>query len=142
MRIYSELIEHHDAPRTLALTYEQRLRHRILLTAEDQSEIHILLPRGSRLTPGLHLRATDGSALKIGLALEDLSRVEAEGLALARACYHLGNRHIPAAITASSVSYQKDHVIDAMMEGLGFRVTHQQAGFDPEPGAYHGHHHS
>ncbi len=141
MRVFTEVTEFQNDPQSLPLTYEQRRKHRLVLKGPGEDPLHLLLPRGSRLRRGLHLQAQDGSVLKVELASEELSEVRAEGIDLARACYHLGNRHIPAAITAHSVSYQRDHVIDAMMEGLGFVVTHQSRGFEPEPGAYHGHSH-
>jgi len=40
-------------------------------------------------------------------------------LQLARACYHLGNRHVPLQIAAGFVRYQHDHVLDDMLRGFG-----------------------
>ncbi|HMU67966.1 MAG TPA: urease accessory protein UreE, partial [Cellvibrionaceae bacterium] len=34
--------------------------------------------------------------------------------------------------------YQRDHVLDAMLEGLGLPVHHEHLPFQPESGAYHG----
>ena len=70
-------------------------------------------------------------------------------LDLVRLAWHLGNRHLPVADRgrppAASAS---DHVIEAMLASLGATVTHVEAPFDPEGGAYaatatstaHGHH--
>ena len=67
---------------------------------------------------------------------------------LARACYHLGNRHVSIQIEPGRVSYLHDHVLDEMLQGLGLQVTVTEAPFEPEPGAYggsadkaHSHHH-
>ncbi|MOA31878.1 Urease accessory protein UreE [compost metagenome] len=65
-------------------------------------------------------------------------------LQLARACYHLGNRHVPLQIAADFVRYQHDHVLDDMLRGFGLEVQLEQAPFEPEAGAYQsgGHSHS
>ena len=62
---------------------------------------------------------------------------------IARACYHLGNRHVPLQITQYWVRYAHDHVLDAMIRDLGLLVDHEEAPFEPESGAYSGggHHH-
>jgi urease accessory protein len=57
---------------------------------------------------------------------------------LARACYHLGNRHVPLQIESRRLRYLHDHVLDAMVLGLGLSVVVEDAPFDPEPGAYGG----
>ena len=141
MKVFTRIIDTGEASRTVSLTYEQRLKHRMLLNLGAEQQVQILLPRGQRLASGVKLRADDGSILQIESAPEALSWIEATGQELARACYHLGNRHIAAAITPTSVAYQTDAVIDSMMQGLGFRVDHRHSRFDPEPGAYSGHHH-
>ena len=57
--------------------------------------------------------------------------------ALARAAYHLGNRHVALQIGAGWLRYGHDHVLDDMVRGLGLTVTVEQAPFEPEAGAYH-----
>jgi len=37
------------------------------------------------------------------------------------------------------VRYLHDHVLDAMLEGLGLPVLVEQLPFEPEPGAYSAH---
>jgi urease accessory protein len=64
-----------------------------------------------------------------------------------RACYHLGNRHVPLQVSEGWIRYLKDHVLDDMVVSLGLTITHEHAPFEPEVGAYHhshqhsGHHH-
>jgi urease accessory protein len=64
---------------------------------------------------------------------------------MARACYHLGNRHVALQINSNTLSYLHDHVLDDMLKGLGLEVNVLMAPFEPEPGAYNtnggGHHH-
>jgi urease accessory protein len=60
---------------------------------------------------------------------------------LARAAYHLGNRHVALEIGAGSVRYLEDHVLDAMVEALGLRIERERRPFELETGAYAGHAH-
>jgi urease accessory protein len=62
-------------------------------------------------------------------------------LQFARACYHLGNRHVALQILPGELRFLTDHVLDSMLEGLGMTVTHEVFPFEPEQGAYHGHGH-
>ena len=57
-------------------------------------------------------------------------------LQMARACYHLGNRHVALQITEKFVRYQADYVLDDLCHGLGLTVVSEDAPFEPEPGAY------
>ncbi len=66
--------------------------------------------------------------------------------AMARVAWHLGNRHLPVQLVGTRLRIRRDHVIEAMVEGLGGRVVAIEAPFDPESGAYageagHGHTH-
>ena len=56
---------------------------------------------------------------------------------LARAAYHLVNRHVALQICQGWLRYCHDHVLDDMLRGLGLAVTVEQAPFEPEAGAYH-----
>ena len=56
----------------------------------------------------------------------------------ARACYHLGNRHVPLQIGEGWLRIQRDHVLENMVQSLGLLVSHQLAPFEPESGAYSG----
>jgi hypothetical protein len=65
-------------------------------------------------------------------------------LLLARACYHLGNRHVPLEIAVDYVRYLHDHVLDGMLVQLGLVVVSENVPFEPEAGAFqtgHGHTH-
>ena len=62
---------------------------------------------------------------------------------LARAAYHLGNRHCPVAIGAGWLRFAADPVLSPMLQGMGLAVTAISAPFEPEAGAYtagHRHH--
>ena len=57
---------------------------------------------------------------------------------LVRVAWHLGNRHLPTQIMPKGLRIRRDHVIEAMVKGLGARVIEIEAPFDPEGGAYAG----
>ncbi len=54
---------------------------------------------------------------------------------LAKACYHLGNRHVPLQIMPGELRYHHDHVLDDMLRQFGLTVTFGQLPFEPEAGA-------
>jgi urease accessory protein len=57
---------------------------------------------------------------------------------LIRVAYHLGNRHLSLQVLPDRLMFQPDHVLDAMVCGLGAQVSHDVLAFQPEQGAYHG----
>jgi urease accessory protein len=134
-----------SVPATVAVTLDHlaRQKSRGLLRLDDGSEAALLLERGQNLHHGDRLRADDGMVVQVQAALEGLSVVTAQDpLELARAAYHLGNRHIAVQIQALRLAYLHDHVLDGMLRELGFQVTFAAEPFEPESGAYgHGHAH-
>lgn len=141
-----------DAPAvdTLTLPYELRIRGRLKAVSDGGRELGLFLDRGPVLRDGALLRAESGEVVRVIAADEPVATAWVEpGLPLARLCYHLGNRHVTLAIGGDDrlgwVRFPPDHVLEELAERLGARIEHQQAPFDPEPGAYsqsgHGHSH-
>lgn len=131
------------ADHELVLNYQQRTRSRLLANSTTGVEIGLFLPRGRVLADGDRLQGQDGSVVLIRAEPEPLSLVNCtDPLLFARAAYHLGNRHVPLQITPQQLCYQRDHVLDGMLQGFGLDVTAVVAPFNPEPGAYHNHSHS
>ena len=64
-----------------------------------------------------------------------------DSLKFAKACYHLGNRHVALQSLETELRFLSDHVLDRMLEGLGLTVSHEMLPFEPEAGAYHTHEH-
>jgi urease accessory protein len=137
---------------TLTLAFGDRRRSRLRARLDDGREVALLLPRGSRLLDGDRLRDETGElVVAVRAAEETLSWVGAEDpLLLARAAYHLGNRHVPVQIGPGWLAYEHDHVLDGMIEEMGLAVTTRRAPFEPEAGGYRhggeapahgGHHH-
>ena len=65
-----------------------------------------------------------------------------DALLLARAAYHLGNRHVALEVQRGQLRYLRDHVLAGMLTGLGLELEDIVAPFNPESGAYHGHTHA
>ena len=125
----------------LTLPFELRQKSRLRAVLDNGNEVGLMLARGTILRGGDYLKAESGEVICIQAADESVSIVRTDDcLALSRACYHLGNRHVPLQIGAGWVSYLHDHVLDDMVRGLGLQVSHEQAPFEPEGGAYGGGH--
>ncbi|MEA3413121.1 MAG: urease accessory protein UreE [Pseudomonadota bacterium] len=127
---------------TLTLTWErrQKTRGRVLLDSGEAAVLY--LPRGETMRPGDRLRAGDGGVVEVRAAREPVSSATCDDpRLLARVCYHLGNRHVALQIGEGWLRYQRDHVLDDMVRGLSLAVTHEEAPFDPESGAYGAHSH-
>jgi urease accessory protein len=128
------------AQATVSLPWEQRHRSRLRVRLDDGRQAALMLPRGTSLQDGDLLATSQGIVVRVLATAEELSLVAcADAVQLARACYHLGNRHVPVQIRPDGVSYQRDHVLDAMLRGLGLEPRALTAVFEPEAGAYHGH---
>ena len=127
------------ADTTLTLTRDRRTRSRQRAVLDDGRDAGVFLPRGEVLRDGDLLGSRDGVVVAVKAAAEGVSEVRCEDpLLLARACYHLGNRHVELQIEPGCVRYRHDHVLDDMLRGLGLAPAFAEAPFEPEPGAYGG----
>lgn len=123
----------------VVLTFEERQKSRHKTKTVCGQILGWFLERGIVLQDGEFLKCTDGRLIKVKAASESVSEVEScDQFQLTRIAYHLGNRHVPLQIELGLLRYQHDHVLDDMVRGLGLKVTHNQAPFNPENGAYHG----
>ena len=125
----------------LSLPFADRQKTRQPAVTKTGIRVGLFLPRGHTLRSGLVLTGSQGFKVRIEAAEEALSVVECqEPLLFARACYHLGNRHIALQISPGELRYLADHVLDELVIGLGLTVQHKNLPFEPEGGAYtHGH---
>lgn len=132
-----------DAPATdrLTLAYEQRRRSRHYTPLPSGEAFGYVLPPGSVLHHGDRLAAPGGRVIEIVAAVESVLEARAsDALQLGRAAYHLGNRHVAVEVGSDArggyLRLQADHVLAAMLEGLGCTLATVDAAFDPEGGAY------
>ncbi|QQS54370.1 MAG: urease accessory protein UreE [Candidatus Competibacteraceae bacterium] len=145
LQITERLREPIAAQATLTLPFEQRQKSRLRTRLDNGRDAGLFLPRGTVLRHGDRLRATSGLIVEVRAAPETVSTARADdALLLARAAYHLGNRHIALQLGPGWLRYSHDHVLDDMARELGLTVSREQAPFEPEAGAYGGerHHHA
>ncbi len=122
---------------TLTLPLESRVKSRLRAILDDGREVGVFLERGQVLHHNDFLSSDEGLIVKIIAANERVSTVHCQdALLMARASYHLGNRHVSLQIKAGQLRYLHDHVLDDMLIGLGLEVKVESAPFEPESGAY------
>ena len=121
----------------LVLPFDLRQKSRLRARLDNGEEVALILPRGRVLRGGDRGTAADGRELESVAAPDKLLHIESE--ALARVAYHLGNRHVPLEIGPGFVRIAEDHVLEEMVRRLGARVSHVEAPFEPEAGAYGDH---
>ncbi len=144
----TSIIHSHDKPAdTVTLTYDERFRRRVAMVGDNGTKFLLDLAEAVELRDGDHLVLEDARHIRVIAAPEDLMRASADDpLVLARAIWHVGNRHLPCEIAQESFTLRFDHVIEKMLIQLGVTVTAIKAPFNPEGGAYgqgrtHGHSH-
>jgi len=139
---------HAESAGTLLLDHSERHLRRKLLATREGEELMVDLAEPIRLAHGDALVLEDGRIVTIIAAEEDLHEVRpGPAVPLSHLAWHLGNRHLAAQIDRDRILILRDHVIRAMLEGLGATVTDVRERFQPVHGAYHqhgeghGHHH-
>lgn len=144
MEVFSRLVASGEVPADarLELTWERRQKTRQRVRLDSGEEVALLLPRGTVLRSGQQVASDTGRVVEIVAESEAVSTVRSDDAKhLARAAYHLGNRHTPVQVGRGWLRYQADHVLDAMIRGLGIEPMREEAPFEPESGAY-SHRHS
>ena len=127
----------------LVLPFELRQKSRLRTKVASGEEIGLFLERGALLRDGDLLAADDGRVVRVVAADEALLEVRcADADALARAAYHLGNRHTPTQVGHGWLRIAADEVLATMLRGLGASVSPLSAPFEPEAGAYVARHHA
>jgi urease accessory protein len=118
---------------------ERHLRRRVIELAGGD-KVLVDLPEPVALNDGDRLVLEDSRHVEIVAAREPLHDIRAGSpVHLAELAWHIGNRHLAAAIEAGRILILRDHVIKAMLEGLGATVSDVSEPFKPVRGAYSGH---
>lgn len=126
----------------VVLDYDGRHRRRITLTGASGAEYLLDLAEATLLKDGDALLLPGGGIVRVAAKPEPLLEVRAASAeALLRLAWHLGNRHLTAAIQADRILIRRDHVIAHMLQHQGATVAEVVEVFDPEGGAYHDHAH-
>jgi urease accessory protein len=127
----------HAAADTVVLDFDDRHRRRMAMTGTRGLEFLLDLENAIALRGGDALVLEDGRLIEVVAAPEPLVEIRgADPLHLVRVAWHLGNRHLPTQIMPKGLRIRRDHVIEAMVTGLGARIIEIEAPFDPEGGAY------
>jgi urease accessory protein len=141
---------------TVELDWDVRCKSRFECTDSLGRHLGVFLPRGKVVRGGDVLLGEDGSLVRVIAAPQPVLVItpcpeHGSAFDLARAAYHLGNRHVPIELAPDHLKMEPDHVLAAMLRGMHLIVTETQAAFEPEAGAYagghgghgaHGHSHS
>jgi urease accessory protein len=134
--------QHHwkeAAADTVVLGFDDRHRRRMAMTGTRGLEFLLDLENAVALRGGDALVLEDGRLIEVVAAPEPLAEIRCnDPQHLVRVAWHLGNRHLPTQITLKGLRIRRDHVIEAMVKGLGARIVEIEAPFDPEGGAYAG----
>lgn len=125
----------------ITLDYDDRCRRRIAMKGDAGLEFLLDLAASAYLKQGDALVLDDGRLIEIGAKAEELLEVRGRDAPhLTALSWHLGNRHLAAQIESDRILIRHDPVIAHMLEHRGARVRRVLEPFNPESGAYAGHH--
>ena len=117
----------------IALDYEGRFLRRKRLVAAGGTEFLVDLPEVTNLRGGEAFELLDGRLVEVRCGIEPVLVVTGD---LPRFAWHIGNRHTPCQIEPDRLLIREDHVLEAMLRGLGAGVARRMEPFRPESGAY------
>lgn len=127
----------------VSLPHDERHLRRRVLTLDHGDRLFVDLPETTVLSGGDRLLLDDGRNVEVSAPDEEVYAIRAhDPVHLAQLAWHIGNRHLAAEIGAQRILILRDHVIKAMLEGLGAEVMDAVTPFNPVQGAYSGHGHS
>lgn len=130
-----------EASDVLSLPFELRQKSRLRATLASGEDVALFMPRGTVLRDGDRLRASDGRLIRVEASSEQLIEVRAASVReLARAAYHLGNRHVPLQVGDGWLRLADDYVLRDLLAQLGATLILLESPFQPEAGAYGGGH--
>ena len=123
----------------VVLDFDARHRRRIAMAGVKGTPVLLDLAEAIALRGGDALVLDDGALIEVVAAPEPLVEIVGfDPAATVRIAWHLGNRHLPVQLAGHRLRIRRDHVIEAMVAGLGGRLVAIEAPFDPEGGAYAG----
>jgi urease accessory protein len=126
----------------VVLAHDERHLRRKVLRLEHGDEILVDFEASVPLDHGDALVLENGKLVEVVAGEEELLEIlPRSAVHLSELCWHIGNRHLAAQIEEKRVLVLNDHVIKAMLEGLGAHVHVVREPFHPARGAYGGHHH-
>jgi urease accessory protein len=126
---------------TIELDWDVRQKSRFEATDSQGRRLGVFLPRGTVVRGGDVLVAEDGSLIRVLAAPQPVLVVtpcaeHGNAFDLARAAYHLGNRHVALELKPDRLQLEPDHVLADMLRAMHLDVVEALAPFEPEGGAY------
>ena len=118
----------------VVLSYDERFLRRKRLICESGASVMVDLAETTSLEDGDALLTDTGLLVAVVAAQEPV--IEVRGPNLARLAWHIGNRHTPCQVAEGYLVIRRDHVLEAMLRGLGAELVPVIAPFRPEGGAY------
>jgi urease accessory protein len=124
------------------LVQDERHVRRKAIALSRGDKVLVDFPEPVVLADGDALILEDGRHIEIRAAEEELFDIRGrDAVHLAELAWHIGNRHLAAQVEPHRILVLRDHVIKAMLEGLGASVRDVNEPFSPLRGAYAGHSH-
>ncbi|MEO5845379.1 MAG: urease accessory protein UreE [Caldimonas sp.] len=128
----------------VAIDWDMRQKSRFEAADSDGRHLAVFLPRGRTVRGGDVLVGEDGSLIVVEALDQPILVVTAPAgsapgdaaLALAKAAYHLGNRHVPLEVRGDRLVLEPDHVLAELLVRMGLTVATLRGPFEPEAGAY------
>jgi urease accessory protein len=126
---------------SVELDWDVRQKSRFESTDSRGRQLRVFLPRGTVVRGGDVLVAEDGSLVKVVAAAQPVLVIthcteHGTPFDLARAAYHLGNRHVPVELKPDHLKIEPDHVLADMLRAMHLIVREATEAFEPESGAY------
>ncbi len=123
------------------LDWDVRQKSRFDAIDSQGRTLGVFLPRGTVVRGGDCLVAEDGSLIRVLAAPQSVLVVRhcaehGSAFDLARAAYHLGNRHVALDLRPDRLQLESDHVLADMLRSMHLIVSEEQQPFEPEAGAY------
>jgi urease accessory protein len=130
---------------TVELGWDVRQKSRFDAADSSGRILGVFLPRGTVARGGDVLVAEDGSLIVVKAAAQAVLVVRhcsqhGTPADLARAAYHLGNRHVAVELQSDHLKLEPDHVLAGMLRRMHMIVSEEASAFEPEGGAYQGGH--
>jgi urease accessory protein len=128
---------------SIALAHDERHLRRRALPLASGERILVDLLETVALASGDRLVLEDGRQVEIAAADEDLLEVRTrDAVHLAELAWHIGVRHLAAAIFPDRILILRDDVIKDALEKLGATVNETTAPFEPLHDGHSGHGHA
>ena len=126
---------------TVELDWDLRQKSRFAATDSSGRALGVFLPRGTVVRGGDVLLVEDGSLVRVLAAPQPVLVVRfcaqhGTPFDLARAAYHLGNRHVAIELQRDHLKIEPDHVLADMLRAMHLEVAACDLPFEPEGGAY------